>query len=87
MSNKDIFELGVLQKISCGENHLVFLTRKGEVFVGGSGKLGILGLGMQEHVEGQRKLGRLGRFKITEVECGEKHTLCLSECGRVFAWG
>jgi alpha-tubulin suppressor-like RCC1 family protein len=80
-------------KISCGTNHVAALTKDGKVITWGMNSNEVLGR-RPELGEGKTK-GRLeaglgeveGLPRVKDVGCGSKHTLVLTEEGRVWSWG
>ncbi|KAK5173098.1 uncharacterized protein LTR77_003220 [Saxophila tyrrhenica] len=82
-----------------GLEHAVMLTSNGRVFTCAAasdsfpnrGQLGIPGLTWTTRPEGPsdqlHELTTLRGFNVTQVACGDHHSLVLDRDGRVFAWG
>lgn len=88
-----------VKQIAGGLEHAVLLTNKGRVFTLASasdsfpnrGQLGVPGLTWITRPEGAfdqpHELKTLSGFNITQVACGDHHSLALDKEGRVFSWG
>lgn len=63
--------------------HSVFLSQLGELFVCGSGRLGILGNGYDKSVLQPEPLNIRSTAKCVSIAAGANHTLFLMENGRV----
>eukprot|EP00929_Paragymnodinium_shiwhaense_P034741 TRINITY_DN18867_c0_g1_i1.p1 TRINITY_DN18867_c0_g1~~TRINITY_DN18867_c0_g1_i1.p1 ORF type:complete len:1329 (-),score=281.95 TRINITY_DN18867_c0_g1_i1:290-4276(-) len=83
--------------VSCGQDHVLALTERGEVFSWGDGSVGQLGLPPAKwekaelaHTESapQRlEAGALRGLPIRQIAAGEQHSLALGISGQVIAWG
>lgn len=71
--------------VASGPYHLAFLTANSEVYTIGHGKNGRLGNGSETDAEAPVKVDIQG--KVTQLACGERHTLALTDNGDVWAWG
>jgi len=73
--------------VQAGGMHSLCLTKAGEVFTFGCNDEGALGRDTSEegseYLPGQVHLPK----KVLRVSCGDSHSACLLEDGRVFAWG
>lgn len=80
-------ELKDVVDVQAGGMHSVCLTKNGEIFTFGCNDEGALG--RDTSVEGSEYTpGKVELPKAAiKVSCGDSHTACLLEDGRVFAWG
>ena len=66
-------------KISCGENHCLFLTHAGMIYTLGDNSLGQLGLG-ENHITKENKEGVLLKdllnYRINDICVGKNHSFC-----------
>jgi alpha-tubulin suppressor-like RCC1 family protein len=87
-----------IDKISCGYNHSLFLTREGHVYSCGRNKYGTLGLDSLDesiktptlittYYDSDSKSITYKRIKITEISSGHSHILLLTSEGRVYSCG
>ncbi|XP_051982240.1 probable E3 ubiquitin-protein ligase HERC3 [Xyrauchen texanus] len=65
--------------ISCGEEHTAMLTKGGFVFTCGSGSFGQLGHNSLRDEYHPRLIAELMGSKVSQIACGQHHTLALSE--------
>ena len=76
----------------CGRAHSIVVNDKHEVFCFGSNSNGQCGYPTAEDTDYliNAKLHRIQKiedFNIKKIVCGYDHSLCLTECGKVFSWG
>ena len=88
-----------ITQVICGDFHSLALSDQGEVFAWGSARYGTLGIGdfsrlpsdpsdeLDKYQATATQVQGLDGHRITQVACGEFHTVVLSEEGIVFAWG
>ena len=77
-----------VKEVACGYFHTVVCTEDGEVFTFGVGACGQLGHGEKQNSETFPALVQALKGKhITQVQCGEFHTMALTSSGYVFTWG
>ena len=77
-----------ISKIECGNDHSALITDRGHLFVMGSNQDGKLGIGDSTLlctsdptlVEGLAQ-------PVSDVACGDDHTLAVTTAGELFAWG
>ena len=66
-------------KISCGENHCLFLTHAGMIYTMGDNSYGQLGLG-ENHITKENKEGVLLKdllnYRINDICAGKNHSFC-----------
>ncbi|XP_072318052.1 probable E3 ubiquitin-protein ligase HERC6 [Eucyclogobius newberryi] len=75
----------IISKISCGDQHTLFLTQNGNVLSCGRSAHGQLGRQMSKQ---GNAIGRVqGLAKVVAVACGQDHCLAVCSTGRVFSWG
>ncbi|EKX53607.1 hypothetical protein GUITHDRAFT_160884 [Guillardia theta CCMP2712] len=81
-------------KIAAGQYHVLALSDIGEVYSwgwGGSGTpgagVGALGHGDKASLPVPKRIERLNGEKITNISCGAKHSVALSQDGTMFTWG
>ena len=76
-------------QVSCGARHTVALTDEGKVLSWGDGSGGQLGYAMDgfqiQSVPCAVELA--AGVQITNIDCGDKHTVALSYQGDIWAWG
>ncbi|XP_011269990.1 hypothetical protein CAOG_08419, partial [Capsaspora owczarzaki ATCC 30864] len=70
--------------IACGRAHTLFLV-DGQVYSCGSNDQGQLG--HKKHRSKPERVDALEPYTITQIACGETHSLALTSNGQVFAWG
>jgi alpha-tubulin suppressor-like RCC1 family protein len=85
--------------VDSGQEHAILLTSTGRVFSSASasdsfpnrGQLGVPGLTWMTRPEGAfdqpHEITTLRGFSISQIACGDHHSLVLDKDGRVFAWG
>ncbi|ETV83549.1 hypothetical protein, variant [Aphanomyces astaci] len=73
--------------IACGMNHSAGVVDSGAVYTWGWGEQGRLGHGNEESHPSVKCVEGLRHVKVTTLSCGGAHSLALSSCKKVFAWG
>ena len=78
-----------IESISTGKNFAILLTNNGICYGCGSNELGELGMTQAKYCVIPEEIKELMKYKerIIQVRCGYKHTVCLSENGKCYAWG
>jgi alpha-tubulin suppressor-like RCC1 family protein len=71
--------------VASGPYHLAFATAESNVYTVGQGKNGRLGNGSESDADTPVKVDING--KVTQLACGTRHTLALTDSGDVYAWG
>ncbi|XP_059219766.1 probable E3 ubiquitin-protein ligase HERC4 isoform X1 [Stomoxys calcitrans] len=79
-------------QVSCGRWHTLFLTSSGKVYSCGSNDNGQLGHELPTKRPRMslpifKLIEELDNYIITNVSCGARHSLALSEWGQIFSWG
>lgn len=72
---------------SCGTTYSAVVTANGELFTFGQGRFGKLGHGNSDDKALPTLVAALKSHRVVDVACGDSHTLCVTEQGRVFAFG
>ncbi|EGC35023.1 hypothetical protein DICPUDRAFT_79261 [Dictyostelium purpureum] len=73
--------------VSIGFYHSAAVRANGELLTWGVGEEGQLGHGDTQNQVEPKVIQSLTSFWITQVQCGEKHTICLTKNGKVYTWG
>uniref|UniRef100_A0A2K5QVJ0 non-specific serine/threonine protein kinase n=1 Tax=Cebus imitator TaxID=2715852 RepID=A0A2K5QVJ0_CEBIM len=76
-----------VEQVSCGDNHVVVLTRNKEVYSWGCGEYGRLGLDSEEDYYTPQKVDVPKALVIVAVQCGCDGTFLLTQSGKVLACG
>eukprot|EP01124_Arcella_intermedia_P029432 TRINITY_DN6208_c0_g2_i1.p1 TRINITY_DN6208_c0_g2~~TRINITY_DN6208_c0_g2_i1.p1 ORF type:complete len:472 (-),score=111.77 TRINITY_DN6208_c0_g2_i1:115-1530(-) len=64
----------------------VVLTKDGQIWTFGSNKYGQLGLGDFKDRDTPTRVATL-YTNVTQIACGDNHTLCVSQHGHLYSWG
>lgn len=72
---------------SCGTTYSAVYTANGELYTFGQGLFGKLGHGNSDDKFVPTLVNALKSHKIVDVACGDTHTLCVNDQGKVFAFG
>jgi alpha-tubulin suppressor-like RCC1 family protein len=75
-----------INDIKCGSYHSLALTNN-EVYAWGKNSSGQIGNGNNENQLEPIKVSGFKGEKIISISCGAKHSLALTENGKVFSWG
>ncbi len=73
--------------IACGSYHTVFLTNHGKVYSCGFNSSGQLGLGNTANQPTPQPISTLDPFTISAIDCGNEHTVFLTNDGKVYSCG
>lgn len=79
--------MGRVAQISCGESHILNLTRDGNVFAQGTGEYCNTGLGGSSSSAQLSLLKSLSDKKVIQIACGKSHSLVLTDKGYLYSWG
>ena len=63
------------------------LTENGQLFIWGDISYGRLGLGEDTTARVPTRLHLPNDERVTQVACGDGHTLALTDSGKVYSWG
>ena len=85
-SSKDTTAPPEWTQITCGSDHTVALTKKGEVFTWGLNNNGQLGHGDRKPRTVPTKVAGLDWLVITQISCGYQHTAALTGKGELLTW-
>ncbi|KAH8371053.1 hypothetical protein KR093_006003, partial [Drosophila rubida] len=78
----------VISQIACGNRHSMALTDWGQVLSWGDNECGQLGHATELQVIQLPKIVRaLVSKTVVQVACGKNHSLALTSCGELYAWG
>ncbi|KAH8302427.1 hypothetical protein KR044_006384, partial [Drosophila immigrans] len=78
----------VISQIACGSRHSMALTDWGQVLSWGDNECGQLGHATDMEVVQLPKIVRsLVSKTVVQVACGKNHSLALTSCGELYAWG
>ncbi|XP_025077734.1 serine/threonine-protein kinase Nek9-like isoform X3 [Pomacea canaliculata] len=83
----DFFVDHPVDQVSCGDSHVVVLTRYGDVYTWGNGELGKLGLGSEDDFSLPQKVELPGKHLVREVVAGPEGTFLICASGRLLACG
>ncbi|XP_030855681.1 serine/threonine-protein kinase Nek9 isoform X2 [Strongylocentrotus purpuratus] len=76
-----------VNKISCGDNHILALTKDEQVYSWGCGEFGRLGLGNEDDYKLPQKVTFQGKKEIKTVSAGSEGSFFLTTDGKVYACG
>uniref|UniRef100_A0A3P9KAZ9 non-specific serine/threonine protein kinase n=1 Tax=Oryzias latipes TaxID=8090 RepID=A0A3P9KAZ9_ORYLA len=83
----EFFEGRPVQLVSCGDNHVVVLTRDKDIYSWGCGEYGRLGLESEDEFSSPMQVKVPIGASISSVSCGSDSTFFLTESGKVLACG
>ena len=74
-------------QVSAGQYHTLCIDRAGRVFSWGWNVHGQVGVGGIDDVTSPRLVRGLAGYRVVQVEAGYAHSVALTSCGTVLAWG
>lgn len=74
-------------KVACGENHVIALDAKGDVFAWGGNQYGQLGLGDYKNRSEPTKISAFKKMKIVDISAGNGFSAVLDDHGVVWTMG
>lgn len=74
-----------IKKISCGNEHSLFLTTQGDVYACGNSEDGVIGLNNKTNQYSPIRISELKN--IESIACGTIHNLALDKDGCAYSWG
>lgn len=77
----------IVTGISCGTTYSAVVTSNGELYTFGQGRFGKLGHGNSDDKTIPTLVSALKSHKVINVACGDSHTLCVTDQGKVFVFG
>ncbi|XP_068110618.1 serine/threonine-protein kinase Nek9 isoform X2 [Hyperolius riggenbachi] len=83
----DFFVNEPVEQVSCGDSHLMVLTRSKCVYSWGCGEYGRLGLDSEDDVYSPQKVEVQRGLCIVSVSCGSDGSFLLTQSGKVLACG
>jgi len=79
--------LGYLMQINAAKQHILYLTKRGEVYSYGRGAFGVCGQGGAKPCFQQQILRPLSERKVIQIACGEYHSLAITQIHDLYSWG
>jgi alpha-tubulin suppressor-like RCC1 family protein len=70
-----------------GVKHMIAITEDNKLYIWGDNEFGQLGNGTNDNCFVPQMPEKLMDERIIDISCGNYHSLVLSECGRIYAWG
>lgn len=83
----DFFLNEPVEQVSCGDSHVMVLTRSKSVYSWGCGEYGRLGLDSEDDVYSPQKVEVQRGLCIVNVSCGSDGSFLLTQSGKVLACG
>lgn len=71
----------------CTANHTLAITKEGKVYSWGRNECGQLGHGGIDRHDLPKQIESLSHLNVVHAAVGRNHTLCLTDAGKVFAFG
>ena len=94
--NKSLFEENIVE-ICSSNQHSLAVNSKGKLLICGMNNFGRLGTAKKQdfeestsdfaYIESFQVISSLSDHFITQISCGQNHSLCLTNSGIVFQWG
>lgn len=74
-------------QVTCGSYHTAAITDRGELYSWGGGMYGKLGHGNESGHSRPCLVEALKNVFLTQIACGSRHTIALSDAHDVYTWG
>lgn len=74
-------------RTACGPCHAALITRSGEIYTWGYGKLGALGHSSQFSCSTPKLVSKLTRHGLRAIACNDNTTAAIDRTGRLYTWG
>jgi len=74
-------------RVTCATWHTAAINEKGQLFTWGDGTNGKLGHGNDAEQLLPKMVAELAATRVTQIDCGDFHSLALTDTGEVFSWG
>lgn len=74
-------------QVTCGSYHTAAITDRGELYSWGGGMYGKLGHGNESGHSQPCLVEALKNVFLTQIACGSRHTIALSDAHEVYTWG
>ena len=84
---RHVTEVCEVCQVSAGQYHTVCVDRRGRVFSWGWNVHGQVGAGGVDDVSSPRLVRGLEDYHVVQVAAGYAHSVALTQCGSVLAWG
>eukprot|EP01124_Arcella_intermedia_P023551 TRINITY_DN3761_c0_g1_i2.p1 TRINITY_DN3761_c0_g1~~TRINITY_DN3761_c0_g1_i2.p1 ORF type:complete len:335 (+),score=73.84 TRINITY_DN3761_c0_g1_i2:82-1086(+) len=85
---KPLLLKGKFTKISCGDSHILAISKDGSLFSWGTNGHGQLGFGKTQQVEHTpTQIPFFVSKEVVQIACGGYHSLALLSDGSLYAWG
>ncbi|CAD8143123.1 unnamed protein product [Paramecium pentaurelia] len=75
-----------ITKVSCGEEHMLFLSNTNQLYALGTNNYGVLGIGSDDYSE-RSLTPQLIQSNIIDMDCGWNHNISLNINNNAFVWG
>lgn len=74
-------------QIACGQQHVLGLTKTGNVLTWGGNRKGQLGDGQLVSCTQPKMIPQLKHRPVVSIACGENHSMVMTVSGNVYSWG
>mmetsp|Transcript_14147 Transcript_14147/g.39114 ORF Transcript_14147/g.39114 Transcript_14147/m.39114 type:complete len:563 (-) Transcript_14147:2003-3691(-) len=74
-------------QVSCGSHHTALITKTGSLYSFGKNEHGLLGHGDEEKRLEPTFVRSLESISVSQVSCGNEHSVALSDDGQIYTWG
>jgi alpha-tubulin suppressor-like RCC1 family protein len=89
LAKEDVFAGEVIEKVACGCQHTLAVSKEGGMWAWGNGVYGKLGTDTTQERYSPCKIDAsvFQHEKVQVVAGGHQHSACITESGRVYTWG